>query len=86
MVCGLIDGATLGIRQGSETPFVHERMETPNANPQAIELKPRCSGKANFKGPKTGPGNENMEYGCAFRLLCAPSIIRPLNRADAQFK
>ena len=86
MVCGLIDGATVGIRQGSETPFVHERMETPNASLQAIKLNLRCSGQAHSKAPKTGPGNENMVDGCAFRILCSPSIICPLSCADAQFK
>ena len=83
VVCGLISGATLAIRRGSETPFVHGRVKTPNASPQAIELSSRSSGQARFKEPKTGPGNENMEYGCAFGIFCAPSIIRPLSRADA---
>ena len=46
MVCGLIGGATLAIRQGRETPFVHGRAEAPNASSQAIELNPRCSGQA----------------------------------------
>ena len=86
MVCGLIGGATLAIRQGSETPFVRGRVKTPNASPQAIELNQRCSGQTHFKGPKTGAGNENMEYRCAFRILCASSMIRPLSRADAQFR
>ena len=83
MVYGLIGGATLAIRRGSETPFVHGRIETSNASPQAIDLNPRCSRQAYSKGPRTGPGNENMEYGCAFGILCAPSIIRPLSRAAA---
>ena len=48
------------IRRGSETPFVHGRVETPNASPQAIKLNSRCSGQAHHKGPRTGPGNENM--------------------------
>ena len=61
MVCGLIGGATLAIRRGSETPFVHGRVNTPNASLQAIELNLRCSGQAHSKGPRTGPGNENME-------------------------
>ena len=86
MVCGLIGGATLAIRRGSETPFVHGRVKMPNASPQAIELNPKCSGQAHSKGPRTGPGNENREYGCAFRMLCSPFIIRPLSRADAQFR
>ena len=83
MFCGLIGGATLAIRRGSETPFLHGRVKTANASPQAIELNPRCSGQAHSKGPGTGPGNKNMEYGCAFEILCTPSIIRPLSRADA---
>ena len=83
MVCGLIDGATLAIRRGSETPFVHGLEETPNASLQAIELNPRCFGQAHSKGPRTGPGNENMEYGCAFRILCTPFVTRSLSRADA---
>ena len=83
VVCGLIGGTTLAIRRGSENPYVHERVETPNDSLQAIELNPRCSGQAHPKGPRTGPGNENMMYGCAFGILCAPSIIRPLSRAGA---
>ena len=68
MVCDLIGGITLAIRQGSETPFVHRRVKTPNASPQAaIELNLRCSGQAHSQWPKTGPGNENMEYRCAFK-------------------
>ena len=47
----------------------------------AINL--RCSGQAHSKEPRTGPGNENMEYGYAFRMLLTPSIIRPLSRANA---
>ena len=86
MVCGLIGGATLAIRQGSETLFVQGRVNTLNASPQAIELNPRCSVQAHFKGPRTDPGNENTAYGCAFRILCAPSIIPPLTRAGAQFR
>ena len=77
MVCGLIGGSTLAIRWGSETPFVHGQMKKPYASPQAIELNLRCSEQAHFKGPRTGFENENMEYGCAFGILCAPSIIRP---------
>ena len=83
MVCCLIGGATLAIWRGSETPFVHERVKTPNASSQAIEFNPKCSGQAHSKAPRTGPGNENMEYGCAFKILCAPSIFRPLSSADA---
>ena len=83
MVYGLIGGTTLATRRGSETPFVHGPIETPNTSPQAIELKPRCSEQAYSKGPRSDPGNENMEYGCAFEILCAPSIIRPLSRTDA---
>ena len=64
-------------------PFVYGRMKTPNASPQAIELNPRCFGLGHFKGHKTGPGNENMKHGCAFRILRAPSIILPLNHAGA---
>ena len=62
MACGLFGSTTLAIRQGSETQFAHGRTKTPNASLQAIELNPKCSGQAHFKGPKTGPGNENMEY------------------------
>ena len=75
LVCGLIGGATIANRGGSETPFVHGRMKTPNTSPQAIQLNPRCFGQAHSKGPRTGPGNENMEYRLAFRILRAPSII-----------
>ena len=62
---------------------MHGEVETPNASPQPIELNPKCSGQAHSKGPRTGPGNENMDYGCSFGILCAPSIIRQLSRADA---
>ena len=79
----MFGGATLAIRRRSDIPFVHGRIKTPNASPQAIELKPRCSGQAHFKGPSTGPRHENTEYECAFGVLCAPSIIRPLSHADA---
>ena len=83
VVCGLISGATLAIRRRRETQFVHRRVKMPNASPQAIKLNPRCSGQAHSKEPRTDPGNENMEYRCAFRILCAPSEIRPLSRVDA---
>ena len=69
VVCGLIGGATLTIRRESETLFVHGRVKMLNASPQAIKLSSRCSRQAHFKGPRTGPGNEIMEYGCAFRIL-----------------
>ena len=83
MVCSLIDGPKLAIRQGSETQFIHERVKTPNASPPVNELNPRCSGQAHFKRPRTGSGNENIEYECVFGIHCAPSIICPLSRADA---
>ena len=83
MVCGLIGGTTLTTRRGSEAPFVHGRVETPDASPQGIELNPKCSEQAHSKRPRAGPGKENMECGCAFGILYAPSIIRPLSRADA---
>ena len=86
MVCHLIGGTTLAIRQGSETPFVHGRVKTPSASLQVIELNPRCSGQVHSKGPRTDPRNENMEYGCAFGILCAPFIIRPLSHTNAQFR
>ena len=82
VVCGLIGGATLAIRRGSETPLVRGQ----NAQVQVIELNPRCSRQAHFKKPRTDPRNKNMEYGCAFKILCTPSIICPLTRADAQFR
>ena len=82
MVCGLIGGTILAIRRGSEAPFIYGRVETPHASPQAIELNPRCSGQAHSKGPRTGPGNENMEYGCAFGILCAPSMTFRPSSAD----
>ena len=74
------------IRRGSEIPFLHGRVVTPNASRQAIELYPRCSGKAHSKGPRTGPGNENMEHRCAFRMLRTTSMIPPLSCADSQFR
>ena len=84
MVCDLVGGATRAIRRGSEISFVHGRMKTPNAGPQAIELKPRCSEQAHSNWPRIGFENENMEYGRAFRIICAPSIICPLSRANAK--
>ena len=39
--------------------------------------------QAHIKGSRTGPVNENMEYGYAFKILYAPSIIRLLSPADA---
>ena len=51
----------------------------PNASLQEIELNPRCSGQAHSKGPRTGPGNKSIEYGCVFRILCTPSLIYPLS-------
>ena len=86
MIFGLIAGTTLAFQQGSKTPFVHGRVKMLNASLQVIELNPRCSGQSYFKGPRTGPGNENMEYGCALRILCAPSIICPPSHADAKFR
>ena len=86
VICSLIGGVTLAIWRGSKAPFVHGRVKTSNASLQAIELNPRCSRQAHSEGPETGPGNKNMEYGRAFRILCAPSIIRPLSRVDAKFR
>ena len=43
-------------------------------------------GKLIPRGLELARGNENMKYGCACTKLCAPSIIRPLSRADIQFK
>ena len=86
MVCGLISGTTLAIRRGSETPFAPGPVKTPNASPQAIELNTKRPGQVHFKGPRTGLGNENMEYGCAFGILCAASIICTLSHADAQLR
>ena len=40
--------------------------------------------QAHSKGPSTGLSNENKVHGCAFRVLRAPLIICPLNRANAQ--
>ena len=67
MNCSLIGGTTLTIRQESKTPIVHGQMKMPNANLQVIELNPRCSGQAYFKGPRTGPANENTVYECTFK-------------------
>ena len=78
MVCGIIGGPTLAIRLESETPYVHGQVKPPKASPQAIEPNSRCSGQAHSKGPRTVSGNKYMEYGCTFRILCAP-----LSRADA---
>ena len=86
MICGLIGGATPAVRGGSKISCVHGRMKTPNASSQTTELNPKYSEQAHSKGPKTGLGNENMEYECAFRILRAPSIIRSLSRADAKFR
>ena len=38
--CGLFCSATLAIRCRSKAPFVHERLKTPNTNPQAVEPDP----------------------------------------------
>ena len=38
MVCGLIGGETLAIQRSNETLFVHGRVKTPTASPQAIEF------------------------------------------------
>ena len=72
VVCSLFGRATLATSRGSETLFVHVRMKTPNASPQAIEVNPRCSVQAHSKLLSTGPKNENTEYGCAFGMsvLC----------------
>ena len=86
MACSLIGDTTLTIWQGNKTPFVDGQVETPNASLQTIELNPRCSGQAHFKGPRTDPGNDSMEYGHAFGILCAPSMIRPLSCEDAWFR
>ena len=58
----------------------------PNTSPQVIELNPECFGQGHSKGSRTGLGNENMEFGCAFTILCTPSMICPLSHADAQFR
>ena len=77
MVCCLIGGATLAIRRGSETPFVHGRVKTPNASLQAIELNPRCSLLSLcwrfFKCPRAdwGYGANSMDVEC---LACWASI------------
>ena len=55
---------------------MHGRMKTLIASLQAIALNPDYSGQTNYNGPNTGPRNENTEYGCAFGLSRAPSIVR----------
>ena len=86
MVCGLIGGTTLAIWRGSEIPFVHGRVNTPNAIQQVIKFNIRCSWQAHSKKPKTDHGNENIKYGCVFKRLYVQSIIRLLIRMDAQFR
>ena len=58
-------------------------MKTPDAGPQTIELNSKCFGQAHSNGPRTGPGNENVKYGCPFKILSALSVIRSLSNADA---
>ena len=38
--CGLFCSATLAIQCRSKAPFVHERLETPNTSPKAVEPDP----------------------------------------------
>ena len=69
MVCGLLGGATVANPQGSETPFVHRRMETPKASLQASKLKLRCSGQGNSKGPTTHRRNGAWMF--FWSILCS---------------
>ena len=70
MNCSLIGGTTLTIRQGSKTPFVHGQMKMPNANLQVIELNPRCSGQAYFKGLELAPQMKTLSMNVLLRVLC----------------
>ena len=63
---------------------MHERMESPNTSPQAIEFKPSCLGQAHPNKPGTGPGCKNMEPGCILIVLRVSSIVCPLRSADAK--
>ena len=82
VVCELFGSAALAFLRESENQFVHGRMKTLSASPQAIELNPSFSVQAHSKGPGTGPRNENAEYGYGFGVLRALFIIRPLSQRD----
>ena len=85
VVCDLFRGAAIAIRQKSKTPFVHGRMESLDTSQQAIELNASCLEQARSNRPSTGPRHENTEPGCILTVLRFPSIIRPLENADAKF-
>ena len=79
MVCSVVPHLQFDERV---RPHLQMDEKMPNASMQKIELDPRCPGQTHFKGPRTAPGNENMEYGCTFKTLCTPSIIHSLSHTD----
>ena len=63
---------------------MHERMESPNTSPQAVELNRSCSGQTHSNRSGPGPGYKNTEPGCILAIIFVPSLIRPLRSADAK--
>ena len=59
-------------------------MESPNTSPQAVELKPSCSGQAHANRPGTGLGHKSTEPGSTFTVLRFPFVICPFRGADAK--
>ena len=85
MACGLLNGATFAIRQESEIPFVHGKIELSSTSLQAVKLDPNCLKQVHPNRPGSGPGGKNTEPGWILAVLGVPSIIRPLRSADAKF-
>ena len=63
---------------------MHERTESPNTSPQAVELNPSCLGQARFNRPGTGPKYKSTEPGSIFTILRISFIVCTLRSADAK--
>ena len=61
VVCSLFTSATFVFRRRSKTPFVHGRIETPNASKQAIDFDLSCSGQTHFNRPYVDLKNVDKE-------------------------
>ena len=59
-------------------------MESPNTNPQAVELNLSCSRQAHPNMPATGTGYKNMEPGGILTILRVPFIAYTLKSADTK--
>ena len=54
-------------------------MKSPNTSLQAIDLKPSCSGQAQFNRLGIGHGYESTEPECILTVFRVPSVIHQLS-------